>query len=482
MLEGKTSGSIIASVHEKNPDPVYYHLHTHPTDPTPGTSWLEALANASGDDSIVSLFDGVKKVIPKPILAVLPPRHSYVTVFYLALRRVCEFETFLYTLPTWTSGDVESKHVSYFDLLKHLGEVLCNDLIHHIEHDHGPLVRSATSGSFATPPEPFLNVARLYISSLRNLLDLYAKRLAEGVITPKPQRRFENSKPQEQAFLGILNVKLEDGVGKARKAVFSHSYAGVSGMEVCELGGSSGPSGGTALRLTPVSTPMLSPQAVAALASSSTSTSFASSVPAIFAWSAWSASTLTLTPPATFTESSAYAHAAASHTTSIIASTSTTNTTSAVASSPSHMQVARDLTTDERRLFLSYYPLKLLELASSPGLEVDQNIILDPTTTPNLSFDDLNFDFHLMVDVNTNVRHDLSVDGSIANSFNSFVPSSQPRPRALVRGRSSDAGPDPCTAFHACYAHVPASNKRGRHEVCDRGRSERQWDPILSKL
>jgi hypothetical protein len=38
MLEGKTSGSIIASVHEKNPDPVYYHLYTHPADPTPGTS------------------------------------------------------------------------------------------------------------------------------------------------------------------------------------------------------------------------------------------------------------------------------------------------------------------------------------------------------------------------------------------------------------------------------------------------------------
>jgi hypothetical protein len=184
-------------------------------------------------------------------------------------------------------------------------------------------------------------------------------------------------------------------------------------------------------------------------------------------------STSASTPPATFTESSAYAHAAASHTTSIFASTSTTDTTSAVASSPSHMQVARDLAPDERRLFLSYYPLKLLELASSPGLEVDQNITLDPTTTSNLSFDDLSLNFHLMVDVNTNVRHDLSVDGPIANTFNTFVPSSQPRPRALVRRRSSDAGPDPCAAFHACCAHVPASNKRGRHEVCDRGRPER---------
>jgi hypothetical protein len=118
-------------------------------------------------------------------------------VFHPALRRLCEFETFLYTLPTLTSGNVESKHVSYFDLLKHLWAVICNDLIHHIEHHDGPLVRSATSGSFATPPEPFLNVARLYISSLRNLLDPYAKRWVEGVITPKSQRRFENSKLQQ---------------------------------------------------------------------------------------------------------------------------------------------------------------------------------------------------------------------------------------------------------------------------------------------
>jgi hypothetical protein len=38
MLKGKPSGSIIASMHEKNPDPVYYHLYMHPSDPTPGTS------------------------------------------------------------------------------------------------------------------------------------------------------------------------------------------------------------------------------------------------------------------------------------------------------------------------------------------------------------------------------------------------------------------------------------------------------------
>jgi hypothetical protein len=36
MLEGKTSGYIIPSMHEKNPDPVYYHFYTHPADPHPG--------------------------------------------------------------------------------------------------------------------------------------------------------------------------------------------------------------------------------------------------------------------------------------------------------------------------------------------------------------------------------------------------------------------------------------------------------------
>jgi hypothetical protein len=111
-----------------------YHICMHSADPVPGTSCLEALANASGDESTVSPLDGFKKVGSKSLLAVPSPRHSYVTVVYRALLDLCETETFPYTPPTSTNDLLDRRHVSYFDFPKHVRKVIYDDLIPNMEH------------------------------------------------------------------------------------------------------------------------------------------------------------------------------------------------------------------------------------------------------------------------------------------------------------------------------------------------------------
>jgi hypothetical protein len=93
--------------------------------------------------------------------------------------------------------------------------MLCNHLVHIIEHLRA---RSAVQ----VPPEPIFDSVRLYISSLRYLLDLYAMSGKEGMLTPR--RRFDENSKLHQEFLGVLNAKLDEGLRKALRAVFPHLF------------------------------------------------------------------------------------------------------------------------------------------------------------------------------------------------------------------------------------------------------------------
>jgi hypothetical protein len=135
-------------------------------------------------------------------------------VVYRALRHLCGLETLPDTpLPlTSSSGDVGRKYIIYFDLPKPVRKVLYNDLVQNVEHLHA---RSAAP----TPFEAILNAMRLYMSSPSYLLDAYAWGGEEGVLTPR--RRFdENSKLQQQEFLGMSSTRLDKGLENALRAVF----------------------------------------------------------------------------------------------------------------------------------------------------------------------------------------------------------------------------------------------------------------------
>jgi hypothetical protein len=108
------------------------------------------------------------------------------------------------------------KSLPYFDLPRHVRKVLYSDLVRNLLMLH---VRSAA----ALPPEPILNDVGFYISSLRYLLDLYARSGKDGVPVLKPKRRFdENSKLLQQGFLAMLSAKLNEGLGNALGMVFPH--------------------------------------------------------------------------------------------------------------------------------------------------------------------------------------------------------------------------------------------------------------------
>jgi hypothetical protein len=100
MLEGKTVSALLAELEEQHP--VYYRLRLS-VKPTPGTSWFDALANAPGSKFAHVLVDGVRKIVPRSLLAVPRPRHLYVVVVYRALRYLWGLETFPYKLHTFTS-------------------------------------------------------------------------------------------------------------------------------------------------------------------------------------------------------------------------------------------------------------------------------------------------------------------------------------------------------------------------------------------
>jgi hypothetical protein len=134
---------------------VYYRLSQLSVEPAPGTSWFDALANAPGAEVADVFVDGVRKIIPQSLVAVLPPRYSYVMGIDRALRCLCGPETFPYTSspPTSSSGDVEHQHISYFDLPKPLRKVLHTDLVQSVEHLH-----ACSAAPF--PSEPILNALR----------------------------------------------------------------------------------------------------------------------------------------------------------------------------------------------------------------------------------------------------------------------------------------------------------------------------------
>jgi hypothetical protein len=91
MLEGKTVSALLAELEEQHP--VYYRLRLS-VKPAPGTSWFDALANAPGSKFAHVLVDGVRKIVPRSLLAVPRPRHLYVMVVYRALRYHWALETF----------------------------------------------------------------------------------------------------------------------------------------------------------------------------------------------------------------------------------------------------------------------------------------------------------------------------------------------------------------------------------------------------
>jgi hypothetical protein len=80
--------------------------------------------------------------------------------------------------------------------------VLYNDLVHNAEHLYA-------HSAVQVPPEPVFDAVRLYISSLRNLLDPYAMSGEEGMLIPR--RQFDENSKLHQEFLGVLNAKLDEG-------------------------------------------------------------------------------------------------------------------------------------------------------------------------------------------------------------------------------------------------------------------------------
>jgi hypothetical protein len=248
-----------------------------------------------------------------------------------------------------------SKQLPYFDL-EHMCKVLYNDAIQNAERLHMLQERSVA----AILPVSILNVVRLYISSSRYLLDPYARSEEDGVLVQPKRRLDENSKLQQQEFLGMSSARLDEGLEKALRVAFPYLFQGLSRMGMRGLDGSIGssaPSGSSAPNRTTTPTSTTSAQGMTALSSSSISTPCASSSWATFASSALFA--WTSAPPAAYTQSSSPSHATAFSTTTTTTSAATFDTT------PSHKQIqdVRDLTPDKRHLFLAHCPQKLLNLA-----------------------------------------------------------------------------------------------------------------------
>jgi hypothetical protein len=89
MLEGKTAASILATLDDQIRTGCTTFYTCPPSTPALGTSWLGTPADAPGDESPTALLDGVRKIVRKSLLAVLPPRRSYVMVVHRALRYLC---------------------------------------------------------------------------------------------------------------------------------------------------------------------------------------------------------------------------------------------------------------------------------------------------------------------------------------------------------------------------------------------------------
>jgi hypothetical protein len=358
MLEGKTVSALLAELEEQSQ--TYYRLYQLTVEPAPGTSWLDALANAPGAKFANVFVYGVRKIIPRSLVVVVPLRHPYVMGIDRALRYLCGPETFPYTPspPTPSRSDVGRMSISYFDLPKPVRKVLHTDLVQNVEH-------LPTRSAAPAPSEPILNAVRLYISSPSYLLDPYAWGEEEGVLT---RRRWfdKNSKLQRQEFLGMLSARLDKGLEKAPRAGFLGMFEGLSGMGMRgldKLVESSGPSGERAPKCTTISTSTSTPgaQVMTAFSSSSTSTPHVLSLPVGFASSTSFASfTSTTNSPTASTQSSAPHHA------TVFSTTPSTTTTSAVTfattPSPEQMQAARELALEKRCLFLAYCPQRLLDL------------------------------------------------------------------------------------------------------------------------
>jgi hypothetical protein len=92
MLEGKTVSALLEELEEQSQ--TYWRLYQLTVEPAPGTSWLDALANAPGAKFAHVLVDGVRKIVPRSLLAVPRPRHPYVMVVYRVLRYLWGLETF----------------------------------------------------------------------------------------------------------------------------------------------------------------------------------------------------------------------------------------------------------------------------------------------------------------------------------------------------------------------------------------------------
>jgi hypothetical protein len=106
-----------------------------------------------------------------------------------------------------------------------------------------------------------------------------------------PRKRFdEHPKLQQQEFLGMLSARLNEGLGKVLREVFTSMFEGLSRMGMRGLDGSSEESEERAPNGTTTSTSTPSAQLTAALSTSSTSTPHASSSPATFSSSISSAS------------------------------------------------------------------------------------------------------------------------------------------------------------------------------------------------
>jgi hypothetical protein len=133
MLEGKTVSALLAEREEQHP--VYYRLRLS-VKLAPGTSWFDALANAPRSKFAHVLVNGIRKIVPRSLLAVPRPRHLYVMVVYRVLRYLWGLETLPDTPLPLTSlrGDVVRKHIIYFDLPKPVRKMLYNDLVQNVEH------------------------------------------------------------------------------------------------------------------------------------------------------------------------------------------------------------------------------------------------------------------------------------------------------------------------------------------------------------
>jgi hypothetical protein len=70
-LEGKTVSALLAELERSKP--MYYRLYELSVEPAPGTSCLDALVNAPRAKTVDVLVDGVKKIVPQSLLAVVPP-------------------------------------------------------------------------------------------------------------------------------------------------------------------------------------------------------------------------------------------------------------------------------------------------------------------------------------------------------------------------------------------------------------------------